>query len=254
MTHTFKHRASAAKNPVARQLFTCMHEKQTNLCVSLDVTKAAELLTLADQLGPEICVLKTHIDILTDFTPAVSSALQALAAKHQFIIFEDRKFADIGNTVAHQYAQGIYHIANWAPITNAHILPGPGIIEGLKSASKGKQNGLLLIAEMSSKDNFLTPAYTQACIELAEQHDDFVMGFISQHKLCDNPGFVYLTPGVHLHHEKDTLGQGYVTPHTAIVENGTDIIIVGRGITHAEDPVATAKQYRIAAWDTVSMR
>ena len=40
--------------------------------------------------------IKTHIDIIEDFDLSLIERLQELSAKHDFVIFEDRKFADIG--------------------------------------------------------------------------------------------------------------------------------------------------------------
>jgi uridine monophosphate synthetase len=244
---SYQSRSLLCSHPLAKKLLSLMENKQTNLAFSADLTSSRRLLELVDQIGPEICVLKTHIDILDDFTPEVVKELRRLADKHEFLIFEDRKFADIGSTVLAQYRGGIYRIADWADLINAHILPGPGIIEGLKEIGLPKGRALLLLAQLSSAGSLARGDYTQHTIKMAEEYSDFVIGFISQQKLSENPAWIYLTPGIQQSTGKDGLGQQYHTPEAAIAA-GSDILIVGRGIYGAHDPVAQAALYRQAGW------
>jgi uridine monophosphate synthetase len=252
---SYQDRASHCLSMTAKHLMLLMDEKKTNLAFSADVTTAKELIEYADVLGPEICVLKTHIDIIQDFTPALTAALSSLAKKHRFLIFEDRKFADIGHTVKQQYAGGIYQIAQWADLINAHSLPGPGIIQGLQAGvSDLTKRGLLLLAEMSSSGHLMNAEYQARTLEMAEQFPQFVIGFISQHALSSNPCWIYLTPGINHSNAQDQLSQQYTSPEKAIGEQGSDVIIVGRGILKAKDPLQEAKSYRQAGWDAYCKR
>ena len=250
---TLENRAAASPNAMGKRLFEVMLEKKSNLSVSADVTTKAALLDVADRLGPLMCVLKTHIDIITDFDEDLTQQLRALADKHNFLIFEDRKFADIGNTVKNQYQGGIYHIAEWADIINAHVVPGPGIIEGLAEIGLPRGAGLLLLAQMSSKGTLAEGSYTNQAVAMVQANQNFVMGFISRTRLCDNSAMIHMTPGVKLQAGGDGLGQQYITPEKAI-EDGNDIIIVGRGIIEADDPVGIASQYRDRAWNSLLNR
>ena len=241
-------RSRLARHPIAQKLLSLIGEKQTNLAVAADVVSQKQLLDLAERIGPEICVLKTHVDILDDFTPDFGKKLKEIAQRHNFLIFEDRKFADIGNTVSLQYQGGIYRIADWADLINAHIVPGPGIIEGLKQIGAPKGQGLLLLAQMSSSGTMAKGAYLKKAVEWAEAHDDFVMGFICLKKLTDRPGMIHFTPGVKLEAGKDSLGQRYRTVEEILLKNQSDIIIVGRDIYGSPHPEKQAKIYRKAAW------
>lgn len=245
---SFAQRAEHSSHPVARKLFHIMASKETNLAFSADVTTCGELLSLADLVGPYICILKTHVDILEDFDQEFPSKLTEISRKHNFLVFEDRKFADIGNTVSHQVSKGIYKISQWADIINCHIVPGEGIIDGLRSSVAGKETGLILIAQMSSKGNLATGDYTKQAVELGQKHKDIVFGFICTSSVCSDPQFVHLTPGVNLGKSGDSTGQQYNTPEEVICNKGSDVIIVGRGIYEASDPVQKAREYQQAGF------
>ncbi len=249
----YRDRAQNVHNPTAKRLLELMDSKQTNLCASMDVTSATEFLRLTELVGPEICLLKTHIDTLEDFSDDFVRELLRLAGEHRFLIFEDRKFADIGNTVKLQYSKGVHHIVEWADMVNAFITPGQGIIEGLKEVGLPQGRGLLLIAELSSAGSLATGEYTKTAYRWGRQHQDFVIGYIGKGNKAIPDEMITLTPGINLETAGDRLGQQYQTPAQAIGQ-GTDAIIVGRGIYQADDPLAAAKRYRRAGWQAYADR
>jgi orotidine-5'-phosphate decarboxylase len=252
----------AAKHPsaVAKRLLTLMADKKTNLCASLDVRTTKEFLELLDKVGPYIAIVKSHVDILDDFTyDSTVVPLLKLAKEHNFMIFEDRKFADIGSTVKAQYQGGVYRIAKWADITNAHSVPGAGIVKGLEEAAKkstSQPRGLLMLAELSSKGSLATGEYTAKTVEIARSNPSFVFGFIAQSRMPEQEAedWLILSPGVGLDDKGDALGQQYRTVDT-VVEAGSDVIIVGRGLfANDRDPVIEAKRYRDAGWNAYLKR
>ncbi|KAI9732497.1 MAG: orotidine 5'-phosphate decarboxylase [Claussenomyces sp. TS43310] len=336
-------------HPLSAYLLRLMLVKRSNLCLSADVSSTHTLLHLADTLGPSIVLLKTHYDIISDWDSnprtGTGAQLAALARQHGFLIFEDRKFSDIGSTVQKQYNAGPGGIVEWAHITNAHILPGAAIIAALREAanqwrekkrcavktditagSPGPESevpeadaptkhdqaighrtsnlsrkssivsvttvsqhfedanasrlhsiddeafpgieeaplerGLLLLAQMSSIGNLLDEKYTQTCVEIARHNRDFVIGYIAQESLNVTPEdqFITMSPGCQLPPEDnedvqgDGMGQQYNLPNKLVGTLGADVIIVGRGIIKAADPVLEAERYRLHGWEAYETR
>ncbi|MEG1542284.1 MAG: orotidine-5'-phosphate decarboxylase [Victivallaceae bacterium] len=244
MKLSYLERAAKSRHPQTKRLFELMETKRTNLGVVLDVGNAEELLDLAHLLGPEVCLIKTHIDILNDFRYDTMLELKRLSVEHKFLIFEDRKFADSGFIAAKQYAEGIYRIAEWADVINAHILTGPGIIEALAAVGQSKGKGLLLLSEMNICGNSFSEIYAATAVRFAIQYSDFVMGFISGRKISFDDTMVYMTPGVHMDPDGDNQDQTYRTPEEVIASSGSDVILVGRDIYANRDPLEQAHIYK----------
>ena len=272
---TYEERAQQHLNACAKGLLETVVHKNSNLCVSVDVTTKEEFLAVVEAVGPYVALIKTHIDIIEDFDDDLVEQLTHLSVRYNFMIFEDRKFADIGNTVSLQYAAGVHRIVRWSHMTNAHLIPGPGVISGLASVGVPYQRGLLLLAEMSTKGSLTTGTYTTANVRAAMQDESqFVFGFIAMHRVHEDPAhldpdltheqrakdLLILTPGVGMDVQGDGKGQQYRTPEQVIRDSGCDVMIVGRGIYGAlfnkdlsrtealESVKAQAQRYREAGW------
>lgn len=239
-------------NMITSKLLYVMQTKKTNLVLSADMNNANTLLDMVNKVGEYICCVKLHIDIIEveNYNGFVKDIV-FLSKKHNFLIIVDRKFCDIGNTVAHQLHRGAFHISEFADLVTVHTVMGEGTIEGL--ISEGKCPGLLLLAQASSKNNLITEDYTKKTAVLAEKYHQNVVGFICQEGIVKNSNFLHFTPGVNISTTGDSLGQQYNSPE-AVIGRGSDIIIVGRGIYGAADPVVAAKQYRDEGWKAYNAR
>jgi len=247
-------------NPLTQKLMDKMVEKQSNLVLSLDVTTQTEFFDILDKCGEEIVMLKTHVDILDDYDENFVPKLQKYAKHQNFLIFEDRKFADIGNTVRHQFRNGVYKINDWAEYITVHMVAGELILKGLFEGIENR--AAFVLARMSSKGNLLNETYTRKCFEAAKKNPQWVAGFIGHGKDMEDikrfkkkfPGSeLLMMPGVKLERGSDAMGQQYITVEEA-VGGGADCIIVGRGVIKAKDPKKEAKIYRERAWKAYEAR
>ena len=215
-----------------------------------------------------MAVLKTHVDLLKDFSDDTVEGLKSLSAKHNFMIFEDRKLVDIGNTVQKQYHGGALRISEFAHIVNVSVLGGEGIVEALSQLVSQPdfpypdQRAFIILADMTSKGSLATGTYNQKSVELARLHSDAIIGFIAMESLANVeakvPGksgedFIIFTTGINQSSMGDKLGQQYRTP-TEAIQGGSDFIIAGRGVYASDNPVETAKSYRKEGWEAYLAR
>ncbi len=245
---------AVAKHPKNIELLNIIESKKSNLCCSADVTTKKELLQLIENVGENICLLKTHIDIIQDFDYDLIEQLKALSRKYNFLILEDRKFADIGNTALHQFTSGIYKISDWADAITYHVIAGSSSIDAIRQSENKNNTGLILITEMSTKDTLTDKNYIQGALDISKSNPDLVMGIVAQKNRPLDNGQLLFTPGIKLQSGSDTMGQVYNTPENAILKNNTDVIIVGRGIYKSDDPKHSSTAFKSAGWESYLQR
>lgn len=238
---SYEQKLENAEHSVAKKLLEIAIEKKSNLIASADVISTQELLDFAEKVGPHIVALKTHIDIIADFDHEKTILpLKDLAAKHNFLLMEDRKFADIGNTQELQFSYGIYKISNWADFVTAQVIAGYDSLDCFRNV------GVVAILGMSSKGTLTDQNYREEATKIAQSHPN-VFGGVSQNKIPNE--LLLFTPGINLVDSGDGKGQRYNTPEHAFNQLQTDFIIVGRGIYKSNDAEKSALNYKIAGWN-----
>jgi len=249
-------------HPLAHRFMEISLEKQSLVVLAADINTIEGLVNIVEEVGPYISALKTHVDIIDGFDLNEWQKIVDVAKKYNLMIFEDRKFADIGK-ISQAQMGGIYNIRSWADLVTAHRISGPDIVDGIGAGwdSVRRVGGIFLLAQMSSRGNLLTPEYTDETITTgtASPH---VVGYIGngsspeeiatlRKKVGD--GRLIWTPGINLESREGSLGQQYGHPRDAI-KAGADAIIVGSGIYNSDDPAKIALEYAKETWNALIER
>ncbi|MDP6639468.1 MAG: orotidine-5'-phosphate decarboxylase [Candidatus Poseidoniaceae archaeon] len=253
-------RWQACTDSLSRRWMDATCTKQSLVVLAADRYTMDGLNRLLDEVKEYVVALKTHVDLVEDWSPAAWAEFINAATATGMLIFEDRKHGDIGKIARDQMA-GIYDTRNWADLVTAHLVSGASVLDGLHDSwqSVGRDGGVLALAQMSSAGNLLgLEGYTDAVVEVGKNHPA-CFGFIGNGSRPNElqtlremvgEGKMIWTPGVHLSVGDGELGQRYGDPRAAVLA-GSDGIIVGSGIHRADDVVAVAKKYADVSWQAL---
>ena len=253
-------------NPKSNYVYNLAIEKKSNIILACDLEKCDDIIKLINLVGNHILGVKLHINIIKDFTHHFIEQLKSLKKMYNLIIIEDGKFADIGSIVIKQL-DGFYKINEWADFVTAHSITGKGIIESINQEYPNL--GILLISELSSKNNLITQTqdYTKKTIEMIKdleiKNEIKVAGLISQDetfKYINKYETLTFSPGINLFTSSDNLDQTYKNPlslnsnfNLHKITPGIGMFwIVGRGIynnNNDEDILKSSLNYKKVGWN-----
>ncbi len=240
-------RLKTSSNPMFQKIVSLMAKKKTNLAVSLDFDSWSQIYETAKTIGEHVIIIKIHWDIIKDFNIDKVKDLVKLSRELDFFIFEDRKFSEIGSIFQKQY-QGTGDISSWSHLVDFHLIAGPSNLQKYEELYDPDTQGALLVAQMSNHGNLLHDNYTQEVLKIAG-NSRAVCGLICQQRLAGE-NLLYFTPGICLDRSSDGLDQRYRTVKEAIIRDGCDIVIVGRGITQNNNLLESCLRYKNIAWES----
>ncbi len=225
-------------------------DPKSRLVVAMDVPEATAALRLAEKLAGEVGMLKVGLELFCAAGPGFVKELQAFAP-----VFMDLKFHDIPTTVR----RALEAVLPLDPrLVNVHAQGGPQMLEAAAQAVKahraaGGHTELLAVTVLTSlgREEWARLGHAEepgaAALQLArlasESGCDGVVCSAQEaaavRQACGE-AFLRLCPGIRPKGSALNDQARVVDPATAL-QLGANYLVVGRPITHAEDPRAAAR-------------
>lgn len=216
------------------ELRDIISDKQTAVCLSLDVPNwqlGRELLRLA---APYICMVKIHPDLFSDWSHEAQTELITMAREGRYQIMCDQKMADVPKIVYRQIRAdmlGLYRVADWITIMPNNYLDVAEYISAQTITYLTPiRPQLLLVGQMNTKSSLSnTPDFKSAVSEIILQPAYPVKAMITQLNVYSD-AVLGMTPGVILDNAPNPDPARYRTIRDAIVRDHNQVVILGAGL------------------------
>lgn len=217
--------------------------------VALDLPTAEEAVRMAARLAPHVGGFKVGLELLMGPGPATVVAIRRLGKP----VFVDAKLADIPNTVEAAARQLGALGARWVSV---HASGGADMIKaaiaGLEDGARGNEAGVLAVTILTSIDeaNLASTGVTGTFGKQTARLARLAAAAGAEGVVCSvrelgdagqvAPGLLRVTPGIRPTGASPD-DQARVATPIAAIKRGADLLVIGRPITRAKDPVAAAE-------------
>jgi orotidine-5'-phosphate decarboxylase len=215
------------------------------IAVALDTSDAGELAGWARILGGEADVVKVGLEAIVALGPAAIAS----AATHA-PVFCDLKLHDIPNTVAGAAAAAAAHGASMITV---HAAGGPAMIAAAAEAAPGV--AILAVTVLTSLDDAtlaaqgmapaaeIVPALAARAVAAGAAGIVCAGDEIAAVRDVVGGATTIVVPGIRPETAASQDQARIVTPEQA-VRSGADLLVVGRPVTAADDPLAALRDIR----------
>ena len=186
-------------------------------CASMD-----EMLEKLDTYGPHIGILKTHMDTFADFNEDKLVRFIALKKKYDLLVWEDRKFADIGMVMDRQINNSVLKYDKWVDVFSLHAITGRESLETV--FNRNPDFKWIIVGQLSSQDNLIDENYTRSAKVIYQSYEN-VIGMVCQEYL--GPEVIHIVPGISNTRKEDKMGQSYSQQED---KQFADFLVCGRSI------------------------
>jgi len=228
-----------------------MDDARVSLCVALDGSDRDWILDMAGRLAPIGGWLKLGLEAFTAHGPQLVGEVGRLGRP----VFLDVKLHDIPNTVRRAAANCA---RTGAAMFNVHAAGGPDMLaaamDGASDGAAGERPKVIAVTVLTSLDG-----HALARLGLGTDADELVVrwamlardagldGVVASAReapavraACGDD-FLIVTPGIRPSWAAADDQRRTVTPHDAR-RLGADLLVVGRPVTEADDPVAALRR------------